>query len=552
MSRLKTVGPEKRPTRAKASIERQFLHCTESPELDSQSKEFGRTVQRGTQLVLIAQAVSQVISLLVIAALYRLVERESFGLIGMLVPLLMLLRMVSTQGLGVATIQEQKLDDYQLTSLFWLNLSLGAAASVLTCAGSFGLAKLYDAPQLISIGVVLAGTSLVAAGGSQHLALLERKLQFGVVIRVRLIGQLAGGLAAVTSAFWLTQNGYWGVWALIIQQYVELTVNLIGGWWAEPWRPGRPTRMRTIGELVRFGGYYSGANVVFFLSRNIDKVILSLLFGSTPLGREMIGMYSQAFNQMMKPVQLVTSPLSGILLPALSRARDQPAVFSELVSRFYRLATLVLAPSAVGLFVVAVDGFRILGGDEWIDAGKMLETLALAILAQGLINLCGSLLGSRGKARALFIGSISVFCSLLIGMVLVTTLRQGDESDAMTLALTVGWCFTLVTILICPLYVAVCLRACDVSRRAVLKELLYPIAIAIWMGGVAWMCREILERTAVPAQLRLVIVIASGAIFYVWLTRDALKTSALELFGRSKLEPDEPTSPPPQSDEGDV
>ena len=520
--------------------------------MDSQSKEFGRKVQRGTQLVLVAQVASQLISLLVIAALYRLVEQESFGLIGMLVPLLMLLRMVSTQGLGVATIQERKLDDYQLTSLFWLNLGFGAAASLLTCAGSFGLAALYQAPQLVSIGVVLSGTSLVAAGGSQHLALLERKLRFETVIRIRLGGQLAGGIAAVASALWFADQGYWGVWALIVQQYVELTVNLIGGWWAETWRPGRPTRMRTIGELVRFGGYYGGANVVFFLSRNIDKVILSLLFGSTPLGREMIGMYSQAFNQMLKPVQLVTSPLSGILLPALSRARDQQAIFAELVSRFYRLATLVLAPSAVGLFVVAVDGFRLLGGEDWVDAGRMLETLALAILAQGLINLCGSLYGSRGNARALFVGSISVFGSLLVAMVGVSLIGRRSGSDAMQLALLVGGCFTVVTVLISPIYVAICLRACEVSRRLVLKELVYPIAIAIWMGGITWMLREILQRTAVPPELRLLTVIASGALFYAWLTRDALKTAASELFVKPQEASVEPDSPPPHDDADDV
>lgn len=501
--------------------------------MDSQSKEFGRAVQRGTRLMLFAQVASQLISLLVIAALYRLVERESFGLMGMLVPLLMLLRVLTTQGLGVATIQEKTLDDEKLDALFWLAIGFGMVATIVVAMGSVGLASLYDAPSLVPVGLLVAGTSLVAALGSQHQALLERNLRFDSVIRIRIVGQLSGGLAGVGSAFVFSRIGVWGVLALIIQQYVELGVISIGCWWREPWRPGRPKRMSGVGSLVRFGGFYGGANLVFFMSRNIDKIILSLAFGGTPAGRALIGMYSQAFNQMMKPVQLATSPLIGILLPALSKAREQQRIYEDLVERFFLLATLFLAPATIGLFVVAVDGFRLLGGDEWIDAGRMLETMALAIAAQGLINMCGSLYASRGRAKNLFYGSIVVFGALFVGFTSVAYILQQAETDSLTVARGIGWSFTCVTLLICAPYVIVCLRLCNVSRRRVGKKLLFPVAMSVWMGVITWTLREILERTSVRLELRLLIVIASGVVFYLWLTRDVLRSTLRDVFSGS-------------------
>ena len=87
------------------------------------------SMRGGTRNVLAGQLVSQLVSLGALAALYRLLTPDDFGLLGMAVPLVMLPRMLTTLGLSVATVQRARLDDRQLTHVFWLGLKLATATA---------------------------------------------------------------------------------------------------------------------------------------------------------------------------------------------------------------------------------------------------------------------------------------------------------------------------------------------------------------------------------------------------------------------------------------
>ena len=83
----------------------------------------------GTRSVLVGQLGSQLVSLVALAALYRLLEPGDFGLLGMAVPLVMIPRMLTTMGLAVASVQREQLEDNQLTHIFWLGLKMGLVLS---------------------------------------------------------------------------------------------------------------------------------------------------------------------------------------------------------------------------------------------------------------------------------------------------------------------------------------------------------------------------------------------------------------------------------------
>ena len=89
-----------------------------------------------------------------------------------------------------------------------------------------------------------------------------------------------------------------------------------------------------------------------------------------------------------------------------------------------------------------------LGGDEWIDAGRLLSILAPAIIVQGLINICGSLLSAKGRADRLMQGAIVIALVLTQGF--VAGFFLGGIADGGPLGRTMGvaWSFTLVTLVV--------------------------------------------------------------------------------------------------------
>ncbi len=485
----------------------------------SRRVEFDNSIRRGTRWVIVAQIASQFISLGVLAALYRLVMPDQFGLLGMVVPLLLLGKIFASFGLNVATVQKRQLTEGQLSTVFWVSLLVSTLVAGAVAASGPLVAWVYQVPQLAQLVAALAGTLVLAAAGAQHRALLERKLRIGRLAGARVIAQATGGLAAVVAAF-----AQWGVWALVVQQYVELAVLGALVWWLESWRPRRWSQCRAAGDLLRFGGYYSLSSLMFYVAQNMDKILIAWLLAGSREGQTALGLYSQAFNLMMKPVYLVTSPITGVMLPALSRLAHQKHELEQLAARFYRMVAIFLFPCGVGLTVVAVDVMLVLGGESWRPAGYLLMVLAPTVLVQGLLNISGSLFAATGNARALFFGSLAT-AIVMSGAVLVGASLGGYWAPAPEgPTLGIACCYCAATVLILPLpYLAFCFRVAEVSPRSILAPLTRCAISAILMGVLVWAARYCTTRLGLTGLPQLLLVVSSGVVAYGLLARREIR-----------------------------
>ncbi len=94
------------------------------------------SLRRNTWIVVAAQAASQLVTLAVLAVLFRRLGVESFGLLGMVTPLLLLVRIFVASGLDVAAVQRAELSDRQVSSLFWINQGLGLTMAAAIAAAA--------------------------------------------------------------------------------------------------------------------------------------------------------------------------------------------------------------------------------------------------------------------------------------------------------------------------------------------------------------------------------------------------------------------------------
>lgn len=475
-------------------------------------------VRRGTRWVVAAQCVSQFVSLVVLAIVYRWVDPVQFGLLGMVVPLLLLAKIFSSLGLHVATVQRPDVSAEQLSAAFWLGVAVSLSVALLMSAAGPALGWIYDTPAVSSVTIALAGTLVIAALGAQHQALLERRLQVGRLAAIRLAGQCIGGGVAIGTAV-----AGWGVWALVAQQYAELIVLAVLVWRAETWRPLRFGHPAALGGMLQFGGYYTLSSLFFYVAQNSDKVLLAWWLGGTPQGDAALGMYSQAFNLMMKPVYVVSTPLTGILLPALSRATHVPADFAALVRRFFRMTSIVLLPAGIGLMLVASDVMQVMGGNAWLPAGAMLLALAPTILVQGLINISGSVLAAAGRADRLCLGALVTAVVLALACVGGAEWGQVRIHTPAGISLGVAWAYTLASSLVVGVpYLVFVLRTVRVSVPSMARLLGRSVCAAIAMGACVAGVQAGLRFGEVGAVMRLVISTVAGVLTYAMLAKPEL------------------------------
>lgn len=453
---------------------------------------------------MIGQIAGQLISLLVLAELYRRVDPVEFGLLGMFMPILLLVRSFGSLGMDVATVQKRNLTDQQTSTLFWYQILTGIVLTAVLALVSPLLAYWYEAERLLPVGLALSGTALLYNSFSQHRSLAEKKLHFGSLTTVRLLSLLISGVLAIAAA-WLE----YGVWALVIQQYVELLVLNIGYWLIEPWRPGKRSSFAEVRSLLHFSGFYTASGVFFAIGQNLDKILLGVLLGGTQTGREWIGFYTQAYNQMIRPVYLLTAPVTSAMLPALSHAHGHE-VFTRLTGNFYRMVGIMLAPCSIGMFLVGERLMPVLGGSDWIESGQLLSMMGLMILAQSWINICGSLMSAAGKANMLAAGALGTLVALATGCGVAVA---SGELEAPMIAQRLALAITATTVLICPFYLAFCFVQADVSIQTIAWKLLPALAASLVMGVIVYGIG--LAGANLPDALILLLQIAAGVLAYL-------------------------------------
>jgi PST family polysaccharide transporter len=310
----------------------------------------------------------------------------------------------------------------------------------------------------------------------------------------------------------------------VIQQYVELLVLAAALWAAEPFRPGWPTRHASILPLVTFSGWYATSGLTFALAHNLDKILLAVFLGSTRTGQAALGMYTQAYNLMVKPVYLLSTPLTGVMLPALSRSRKDPRAYLDLLSRFYRLAAVALMPCGFGLFLVAEDVMVVLGGTEWRPAGTMLRALSPAILALGSVNIAGSVFSSAGRADRL--ARAAVATTVLLAAGLSAGLLAGRELGESDLGPVLGaaWGYSLTWVLIVlPPYLWYAGRTIDRSPAIFVAPQRRAFMAAAGMAAVVGSLGIAMSWVEIAPPWRLTLMVAAGIAVYAILARRELR-----------------------------
>lgn len=483
-----------------------------------------KSIRLGTFVSIGSQFGSQIVSLVILAGLYKWVPRADFGLIAAAQLLVMLPRTVVLLGLNAAGIQKETLDPAQLRGLFWWNIGLGAVASALTALLVPWVAYWKGSLELPAVGYSLAASSLVASLGIAHQTLLERELRLPVLQGLRLLAQVIAGLLA-----WVVAWKGGGVWALVVQNYVELGLLVIGCWMAAPFWPGRPGNAWAARPLLRFGGKYALVSLLFYLSANLDKLLLYALLPTTESGLSVFGMYQQAYNWMMRPVLAVSTPITAVMLPALSRVQRDHIAFERLSAGFFRVVGLVLLPSAVGLFLVAEDAMVALGGLEWQPAGGLLRALAPIVLVQGLINICGSVFSAAARMNAFLFGAVCLMVVQAQGLAAGYFFVSRVDFEPLTVATGIAWAFslTMVAVLALP-YLGFCCRATGMHMLTILAPLRMPLLGSLAMGIVVWSVRGGLPADS--AWTRLLVSIAIGSVSYAWILRRELR-SVWQEFG---------------------
>jgi len=392
---------------------------------------------------------------------------EDFGLVAMVMVIVNLFALFKDAGFSSATIQQETVSHEQVSLLFWLNALIGLLLGGLLYLSAplvalfFHETRLFDIVQLLAWVFVLGGLSI------QHEALMRRQMRFRGLMVIEILALLAAALVAVE----LAMQGF-GYWAMVWMQVVAIAVRVVLLWVFAAWLPSLPALKVGARKMVVFASQMTLANVIQYLSKQSDQVLLGWWSGAHALG-----VYSLAMQMLMLPLRQILAPLTRVAVVTLSRMQSDAVVFRKTYLQLVNIVSYASMPLMAVLAVLADPVVRVCLGEQWLDAVPIVMILASAGWILAVNNAMGWVLAARGEGRRMLRWNMMMAPVMVLAFVCALPLG----------ALGMAWAFFAVIYASRYFHFRYVLAGTSISLADLCKAMLYPACLSFVLAVVAAM-----------------------------------------------------------------
>lgn len=336
--------------------------------------------------------------------LARLLNPEDFGLLAMVLAVTALTEQYRDLGLAAATIQSRKITPEQVTNLFWVNVAAGALFGALFSGMAPLLAAFYKDPRLIPITFAIATIFLWSGLTIQHQALLCRQLKQGHMAAVRFSANFLSTVLAVILA-----ANHFSYWALVWREVSRNFFVAAGMWVCCGWKPGLPSAKGDIKGLLSFGVHVALNDLITICVSSLDRLLIGKYFGASP-----VGMYRQAQQLIMGPIDQLNTPIYSVSEPSLAALQSDAPRYC----RYYRaiLHFLSLMTMPLGLFtaIYAREITLVVLGPKWSGAAGFITIFGLVASLRPSLITCTLVLVTCGRSKRLVAFSLIESATLVL------------------------------------------------------------------------------------------------------------------------------------------
>lgn len=410
------------------------------------------------------------------AGMARLILPEDFGLVSMVTALTHLADQFRDLGLSQATIQKKDLKRDQVSAVFWINVIIGGALTLVLSALAPLIARFYHEPKLIWVTVASSLAFLFSGFNVQPQALLQRQLMYGRLAVVDVSAVLVSSILGLWA-------GYAGMkhWAVVVLNISYPVARGVGLWWATRWIPSFRLRGTGIRAMLRFGAGVSGFNILNYFSRNLDRVLIGRSVGSADLGY-----YAKAYQLLLLPIMQLRTPMINVGIPALSALQNDPVRYRRYYRSIVALLALASMPLVMWMIVCSEEIIHLFLGPRWIPSARIFSILGIVALVQAPATTILSLpMLTLGQSRKYFlfgvVNSVVISAGFLIGI------RWGTVG--------VAWSYVVTTYLLLIPTVFWSTAGSPVSWRDAVEAVLPGVGASAAVWGIVWGLRRVLLST---------------------------------------------------------
>ena len=313
---------------------------------------------------------AQLVHFVVSVVLARLLTPEDYGTVALVSVFITILNIFVDSGLGVALVQKKDADNIDFSTVFYTNIVFCIVLYIILFFISPFIANFFNNKALISVIRVLGITILVSGVKNIQQSYVSKTFQFKKFFYATLFGTIVAAFIGI----WMAYKGF-GVWALVVQQLVNLIIDTIFLWFSVKWRPNFVFSFERLKGLLFYGWKLLISSLIDTLYGNLRQLIIGKKYST-----EDLAFYSKGALFPKSIVGNINNAIDSVLLPTMSEAQTNGERVKQMTRRAIKTSTFCIAPLMMGLAACAPTIVVFLLTDKWLSCVPFMRIFCITYM----------------------------------------------------------------------------------------------------------------------------------------------------------------------------
>lgn len=410
---------------------------------------------KGATWLALFKIISQAFSWVITIMIARILLPADYGLMAMATILYGYIAYLSEFGIGSAIIQKEKVDQYELSAVFWFIILFSVLLSAACFIGAYFVAYIFNEPRIIPIAQTISVIFILEGLQIVPLNLLKKELGFKKVGLIEMMGTIIASACMFLVAYY---GG--GVWTFVAGSFILSLTKLVLVYSNVKWFPYLHFSLKDAKSYLKFGINVSIGRSFFYLYESSDK-----FFAGRAWKSQMLGYYTFALGLAQIPTEKIVTLINQVSFPVFSKLQNDKQEFNKFYLKVVEITATLVIPVFIGGYLIGEDIIKLLLNEKWYPIIPVFKYLCLTQIFTALNAINSFVHYSKGRPRW------SLYYHVVLAFSMAASFYIAVQYGLN--AILIPWFTTYI--IACTVWTTITLKSIEISLSTYLKVLLHSI-----------------------------------------------------------------------------